>query len=73
MRLVGHPQAGERVLFQRIGALAVPPAWQDVWICNDAKGHLQATGRDSRGRKQYRYHPDWRQSRDQPANRPLSG
>ena len=43
----------------RIARLAIPPAWQDVWICADPAGHLQATGRDSRGRKQYRYHPDW--------------
>jgi DNA topoisomerase-1 len=49
----------------RIRALAVPPAWTDVWICRDARGHLQATGRDARGRKQYRYHPDWRVCRDQ--------
>ncbi|WP_372017036.1 DNA topoisomerase IB [Pseudoxanthomonas sp. 10H] len=43
----------------RIRALAIPPAWRDVWICADPQGHLQATGRDARGRKQYRYHPDW--------------
>jgi DNA topoisomerase IB len=43
----------------RIRALAVPPAWRDVWICMDPQGHLQATGRDVRGRKQYRYHPQW--------------
>ena len=43
----------------RIRALAVPPAWTEVWICRSARGHLQATGRDARGRKQYRYHPDW--------------
>jgi DNA topoisomerase-1 len=49
----------------RIRALAVPPAWRDVWICTDAQGHLQATGRDARGRKQYRYHPDWRSVRDE--------
>src|SRR3982751_459694 len=48
----------------RINALAIPPAWTDVWICPDPRGHLQATGRDARGRKQYRYHPDWRQERD---------
>jgi DNA topoisomerase IB len=48
----------------RIGRLAVPPAYEDVWICTDARGHLQATGRDARGRKQYRYHPDWREARD---------
>jgi DNA topoisomerase-1 len=45
----------------RIRSLAVPPAWTDVWICADPHGHLQATGRDARGRKQYRYHPDWRE------------
>jgi DNA topoisomerase I len=45
---------------QRIRKLAIPPAYQDVWICADAQGYLQATGRDARGRKQYRYHPDWR-------------
>ncbi|MEG0248217.1 MAG: DNA topoisomerase IB, partial [Pseudomonas sp.] len=49
---------------QRINALAIPPAYTDVWICADPKGHLQATGRDARGRKQYRYHPRWREVRD---------
>ena len=49
----------------RIKALAVPPAWSDVWICTDLRGHLQATGRDVRGRKQYRYHPRWRAIRDE--------
>src|SRR5690554_2358403 len=44
---------------RRIRALAVPPAWHDVWICPQADGHILATGRDERGRKQYRYHPDW--------------
>lgn len=48
----------------RISALAIPPAWTDVWICADVRGHLQATGRDDRGRKQYRYHPRWREVRD---------
>jgi DNA topoisomerase-1 len=43
----------------RIAAIAIPPAWEDVWISPHANGHLQATGRDARGRKQYRYHPDW--------------
>lgn len=43
----------------RIRSLAIPPAYKDVWICAAANGHLQATGRDARGRKQYRYHPDW--------------
>ena len=49
---------------RRIRALAIPPAYEDVWICPRANGHLQATGRDARGRKQYRYHPDWRLARD---------
>jgi DNA topoisomerase-1 len=48
----------------RLKRLAIPPAWEDVWICADPDGHLQATGRDARGRKQYRYHPDWRTERD---------
>jgi DNA topoisomerase-1 len=53
----GGPVSGaERA---RIEALVLPPAWEDVWICPDPRGHLQATGRDERGRKQYRYHPDW--------------
>ena len=50
---------------QRIRALAIPPAWRDVWICPDTRGHLQATGRDARGRKQHRYHPRWRKVRDE--------
>src|SRR5918992_3049981 len=49
----------------RINKLAVPPAWTDVWICPDARGHIQATGRDAKGRKQYRYHPHWRACRDE--------
>lgn len=53
-----------RVL-ERIRKLAIPPAWTDVWICPTANGHLQATGRDARGRKQYRYHADWRNVRDE--------
>jgi DNA topoisomerase I len=50
---------------QRINSLAIPPAYRDVWICPLPNGHLQATGRDARGRKQYRYHPLWRTVRDQ--------
>ena len=50
---------------ERIRKLAIPPAYVDVWICRDPKGHLQAVGRDARGRKQYRYHPDWRAVRDE--------
>ena len=49
----------------RIRSLVIPPAWGDVWICPDPRGHLQATGRDARGRKQYRYHPKWRVVRDE--------
>jgi DNA topoisomerase I len=49
----------------RIRELAIPPAWEDVWICTDPRGHLQATGVDAAGRKQYLYHPDWRRRRDQ--------
>lgn len=48
-----------------INGLAIPPAWTDVWICASRRGHIQATGRDSRGRKQYRYHPRWREVRDE--------
>jgi DNA topoisomerase-1 len=50
---------------ERIRSLAIPPAYTDVWICADHRGHIQATGRDARGRKQYRYHPAWRVKRDQ--------
>ena len=49
----------------RIKSLVIPPAWVDVWICPLPNGHLQATGRDAKGRKQSRYHPDWRKARDQ--------
>ena len=49
----------------RIKKLAIPPAYTEVWICRDPNGHLQATGRDARGRKQYRYHPRWRTVRDE--------
>ena len=52
-------------VLQRIKSLAIPPAWTDVWICPDPDGHLQATGRDARRRKQYRYHPQWRTVRDE--------
>jgi DNA topoisomerase-1 len=53
----------ERTL-DRIRRLAIPPAYTDVWICRNPRGHLQATGRDARRRKQYRYHPRWRETRD---------
>jgi len=54
----------DRTVIRRIRSLAIPPAWTDVWICTDPSGHLQATGRDARGRKQYRYHPAWTRGRD---------
>jgi DNA topoisomerase-1 len=54
----------DRETLARIKSLAVPPAWTSVWICPDPRGHVQATGRDARGRKQYRYHPKWRAVRD---------
>lgn len=54
----------ERTL-RRIATLAIPPAWTNVWISTRSNGHLQATGRDARGRKQYRYHPRWREVRDE--------
>jgi len=60
----GKALKDERAL-QRIRALAIPPAYEDVWICPSAAGHLQATGRDARGRKQYRYHKRWREVRDE--------
>jgi DNA topoisomerase I len=60
----GRPVKDARVL-ERIRALVIPPAWTGVWICADPQGHLQATGRDARGRKQYRYHPRWRVVRDE--------
>jgi DNA topoisomerase I len=65
-RFVGP--GGKRVRaddLQRIRTLVIPPAWTDVWICTDSRGHLQATGRDARGRKQYRYHAKWREVRDE--------
>jgi DNA topoisomerase I len=59
----GEPVNDERTL-ARIANLVLPPAWTDVWISTDPRGHLQATGRDARGRKQYRYHAKWREERD---------
>ena len=64
-----HGPSGRRITSRdelaRIKSLVIPPAWEDVWICPDPLGHLQATGRDARGRKQYRYHPHWRVVRDE--------
>ncbi len=54
----------DRAMLERIRLLAIPPAWKDVWICPAPNGHLQATGRDARGRKQYRYHSRWREAQD---------
>ena len=55
----------DRSTRSRIQALVIPPAWKDVWICCNPSGHLQVTGHDARGRKQYRYHPRWREVRDE--------
>ena len=60
----GKPVRDKETL-ARIKSLVIPPAWTDVWICARANGHLQATGRDARGRKQSRYHPRWREVRDE--------
>ena len=64
---VGHARRviREQTHLHRIKLLAIPPAWKDVWICARANGHLQATGRDAKGRKQYLYHERWRELRDQ--------
>ena len=60
----GKPIRDEQRLL-RIKRLTIPPAWTDVWICPSPNGHIQATGRDARGRKQYRYHERWREARDE--------
>ncbi len=60
----GKPVDDEKTL-QRIRSLAIPPAWTEVWICPHPRGHIQAIGRDARRRKQYRYHPEYREIRDQ--------
>ena len=54
----------DKAELDRIAKIVIPPAWTDVWICPHSRGHIQATGRDARGRKQYRYHPDWHATRD---------
>jgi DNA topoisomerase I len=63
-----HDATGRRVtdpqVLERIKSLVIPPAWTDVWICDDPRGHIQAMGTDARGRRQYRYHDSWRQRRD---------
>jgi DNA topoisomerase I len=63
-----HPdgsQVTDDETLTRIRKLAIPPAYEQVWICTTPNGHLQAVGRDARGRKQYRYHPRWREVRDE--------
>ena len=60
----GKPVKDPRAL-ARIKALVIPPAWEDVWICSDPRGHIQAVGTDSAGRRQYRYHDLWRQRQDE--------
>ncbi|UYO92179.1 DNA topoisomerase IB [Pollutimonas sp. M17] len=67
----GRAVRDARVL-KRINALAIPPAYEDVWICPDPKGHIQATARDARGRKQYRYHEHWKEIRDADKYRQLA-
>lgn len=57
-------QVGEAETLARISALAIPPAWEEVWICPWPNGHIQAVGTDARGRRQYRYHDEWRRQRD---------
>ncbi|HET9863924.1 MAG TPA: hypothetical protein VFP37_10810 [Steroidobacteraceae bacterium] len=68
LRFAYYAPSGRRLrdarTLERIAQLAIPPAYEDVWICPNPRGHLQATGRDARGRKQYRYHPEWRVARD---------
>jgi len=63
-----YTSKGERItdekVLERISKMVIPPAWTDVWICPSQKGHLQVTGRDTKGRKQYIYHPDWNKSRN---------
>ena len=63
-RLPSGKPVGDKMVLKRIKSLAIPPAWRDVWIAPRADAYLQATGRDARGRKQYRYHPDFAAIRD---------
>src|SRR2546423_15706189 len=60
----GQPVTDQETLL-RIRSLVIPPAWEQVWICPSPRGHIQAVGRDARERKQYRYHPDFREVRDE--------
>ena len=61
----GGKPVKDQATLKRIRSLVIPPAWTDVWICTEPLGHIQAVGRDQRGRKQYRYHPRWREVRDE--------
>src|SRR5689334_6443827 len=61
----GGRRIRDAATLDRIRAIAIPPAWRDVWICPSPAGHIQATGRDARGRKQYRYHGAWVEARDE--------
>jgi len=61
----GGQRVSDQEVLERISALVIPPAWKDVWICPHPNGHLQATGTDVAGRKQYRYHEEWRRRQDQ--------
>ena len=63
--LNGHGPVRDAQTLGRIRSLVIPPAWRDVWSCPSPDGHLQALGRDARGRRQYRYHPRWREARDE--------
>lgn len=60
----GNP-VNSKVILERINALVIPPAWEKVWICKEPNGHIQATGIDSKGRKQYKYHPKWQRIRNE--------
>jgi DNA topoisomerase-1 len=64
-RTLDNKPLRDKETLARIKSLVIPPAWESVWICPLPNGHLQATGRDARGRKQSRYHPKWRETRDQ--------
>jgi DNA topoisomerase I len=63
----------DKEVLKRIRGLVIPPAWRDVWVCPNPRGHLQVTARDAKGRKQYRYHPRYQASRDPPKGRERSG
>src|SRR5689334_22635285 len=58
----GRPLSEDEIA--RVKSLAIPPAWTEVWVCPDERGHLQAVGTDDAGRRQYLYHPEWRRKRD---------